>query len=473
MYSKKKDRELFKKIDESLSIPKGFYRFIKKIAKKNNLIIKNKKSYYCTNCRKEISIRSDCKVGEYRTCPSCKQNLLIKSKQLKNYTFKDDVCIFDEYENYYIERIFELRSDFKNDVFDTICFEWGRKIYDKTTLRVRNEIMNENVIGTTSGFWISYRPDDKKKWYESASYYTPLLYIQSYIYYPGTIKKILKKVEKYKYSQLWELVKHVNNLDLIYLLREYNSSIELLTKMKLYNLALNPKSFLNKKSFEERFGVDKNYLPFMIKNNINIGELSVLSKFKIQDIKLVRKISNIRNYEELSERINVITALELTNLNDSNSREYEDYLEMAIFLNLDSKKDLYPKNIEIAHDEILKRYEITKDEMINKKIISRGKKLEKNSYKNNKYIIFPANSIESLKEESMQQHNCVSTYAEKIAKKTCDIYFMRLVNSPNCSLVTVEVKNNKIVQKRTKFNQNTTESQDKFLSVWESEVLNA
>ena len=39
------------------------------------------------------------------------------------------------------------------------------------------------------------------------------------------------------------------------------------------------------------------------------------------------------------------------------------------------------------------------------------------------------------------------------------------------SLVTVEVKNKKVIQKRTKFNKNTTKEQDIFLKQWEGRLV--
>ena len=48
---------------------------------------------------------------------------------------------------------------------------------------------------------------------------------------------------------------------------------------------------------------------------------------------------------------------------------------------------------------------------------------------------------------------------------------MRLISSKNKSLVTVEIRNNKIVQKRTKNNEITTAEQDEFLKKWEKEIL--
>lgn len=474
MYSKKKDRELFKEIDDSLSIPKKFNNFTSKISKKHNLIIKYKNKYVCTNCKTVHNSKIHKNIGEYHICSECNQKLLIKTNKLKKYTFKDNICIFDKYKDYYIERIFELRSDYNGKDFEHTYFEWGRKIYNKETFDLKNEIMNENVIGTPSGFWISYRPFSKRKWFESDSYWKPIRYIDEFIYYPGTLKKILCKDERFKYSQLWETVKHVGYVDLIYLLSNYNSSIELLTKMKLYNLALNPKTFYKKCNFQERFlGLDKSYLPFMKKYNITLQELEVLSTIKIKDIKLIRRITEIPNYKELIEDIDIIKALELTDLNDNNCTEYADYLSIAKIINLNQKKDLYPKNITLAHDQILKRYKVSKDKVIDRRISVIEKNLKKYIYQDKNFIIFPASSIKSLEDEASQQHNCVSTYAERIAKGECNVYFMRAIKDFNKSLVTVEVKDSEIVQKRTKYNKTTNKQQDKFLDKWEKEVLNS
>ena len=73
--------------------------------------------------------------------------------------------------------------------------------------------------------------------------------------------------------------------------------------------------------------------------------------------------------------------------------------------------------------------------------------------------------------ESAQQNNCVKTYADRVAKGRCDIYFMRLVNEREKSLVTVEVRGNKVVQQRIKNNMDTTPEQKRFLKKWEKEIL--
>mgnify|MGYP003306511494 CR=1 FL=1 len=88
-------------------------------------------------------------------------------------------------------------------------------------------------------------------------------------------------------------------------------------------------------------------------------------------------------------------------------------------------------------------------------------------------MIFPAKSVKELEDESKQQNHCVRTYAEKYANGKCDIYFMREIDKPKNSLVTIEVREDKIVQSRIKNNGEPDRIQKNFLKKWETKVLNA
>lgn len=471
MYIKKKDRELYSYLDEKLELPNKWNKFVKEQSVKHNFIIKNKNNYHCTYCKYEFTANK--KVNEECKCPNCKNTYIVKSNRLKHYIFKDYLAIFDKVDDYSIERLFQLESYYSEDKIDSVCFEWGRNVFDKD-LYIQHQIINNNTVATTSGIWISYKSVLDSHWHISDSYSNPIRYIEEFIYYPYNIKKLLGKIEKYKYSQLWTLLKHINYCNLFYLLDNYNYSIELLTKLKLYNLALCPKSFKNKTFDKNFYGLTKDYLPFMQKYNIDLTELEILSIVKKKDINLIREIKNkTTNYFNLARVIDLTKAVKLTDLNEDNQNEYADYLNMIDILdyNLTDNKILYPENIEIAHDKVLTQYKIKEDENINKAIIKRYKKLEKNTFKNKKFIIKPAQNYKSLEDESYQQHNCVKTYAERIAYGECDIYFMRLLSEPKKSLVTVEVRRKQVVQQRTKFNNNTTKEQKKFLEIWEKEVL--
>lgn len=453
-------------------MPTKWVKFVDKQKVKHNLIIKDKKNYKCTYCKYEFN--SNAKVNSMCKCPNCKNEYLVKSSKLVYYDFKDELAILDRVDNYYIVRAFELKTRIRNGKLDWFhCYEWGRKIFDNHFTQLYG-IINDNVVGTIGGYFVGYRKEFNDNWRYTNSYYDPIDWNSQFIFYPSNLKQILGIIPEYKYSQLWELLKHVDYCDLIYLLKNYNQSIEFLTKMKLYNLAINPRAFKNKKNFEERFmGLSKDYLPFIRKHNLDISELEILSIIKDKNIELIRKIDTINNYKELMEFINLKKTFELTDLNKNNSHEYYDYLRIIKTMKFDMKnsKYLYPKNIKEAHDQAVKEYEVKKNKGINNSIKRRNKQLIKNQYQNNKYSIFPASSIEDLEDESSQMNNCVRTYAEKYAKGICDIYFMRLISDQNKSLVTVEVQNNKIVQKRTKNNEITTKEQDKFLEMWEKKIL--
>lgn len=469
MYIKVKDRILYKELENYLFTLKNWNKFIAKIKVNHNFIIKDN-YYYCTHCKAQF--KANTKINNTMRCPNCYLNLYVKSKRLKHYKFSDYLSILDKYKDYYVQRIYMLESIYNNRKIDSSCYEFGRIIYD-SSFNVMHEIINDNVVATISGNWISHRKDSEYNWRHSSSYYCPLSYIHDFIYYPYNLKKILP--EKYKYSRLWTLVSKVGYCDLIYLLKNYNYSVELLIKSGLYNLALCPKSFNSKKSFEERFyGLSKDYLPYIKKHNLNIDELKALSIVKKKDIRLIKNIVLIPGFEKLSvDGVNFVKAFKLTDLCVLNSHEYIDYLKFARELGFDlkDKNILYPKKIKIAHDNLLKQIEINKNKRIDAKIVKIARKISSTQYKSKKYIIFPADSYKSLVDESKQQNNCVRTYAEKVAAGECYIYFMRELTNINHSLVTVEVRNKKVVQKRTKNNEITSKEQDKFLKEWELTIL--
>lgn len=469
MYIKVKDKNLYQELENNLFVPKNWDKFINKIKIKHNFIIKDN-DYYCTHCKAEF--KSNAKINWEVKCPNCHLKLLVKSKRLKHFKFTDYLSVINKYKDYYIQRMFMLESNYNNKNITSSCYEFGRIIYDEN-FKSLHEIVNDNVVATTSGNWVCYRRNSEFTWRYNTSFNSPVSYLHDYIYYPYNLKKVLP--DKYMYSGLWVLVSKVGYCDLIYLLKNYNYSVELLIKAGLYNLALCPKSFNSKKSFEERFyGLSKDYLTFIKKYNLTIDELKALSIVKKKNINLVKKVVLIPDFDELAKYgVDFIKAFKITDLCVINSNEYIDYLKFAreLELNIKDKGILYPKEIKVSHDNLLKQIEIKKNQKMDKKIGRIAKKISCTRYENNKYIIFPADSYKSLISESKQQNNCVRTYAEKVANGECYIYFMRLSNDIKHSLVTVEVRDKKIVQKRTKNNEVTSKEQNKFLNEWERLIL--
>lgn len=469
MYIKKADRKLFRELDEYLALPKNFDKFTDKITKKHNIIIKKGKIGYCTNCNKSFRNKK-LVVGKYKKCPNCNQTYEIRQSNLKYHDIYDCVGIVDRYKDYFIIRYFEIASHFKNGNWSRDICEYGRKIFDEN-FKELHEIINNHVrtgIGFCNVFHDNYMFDNN--WHYFNSYWKELG--DNLIFYPGNIKKVLKNTQ-YQYSQMWTLAKHKEYFDLRSLLHLYDDSTEFLIKLKLYNLVGN---HIRGKNFEERFGINKNFLPFMQKNNIDSEELDILRFYKKKNVKTIRYFKNTMISEEMIKyKVDLDELLKRTNYSTRFHHEYCDYLRFAEKLKFDmkDKRILYPKDIIEKHNKLLAQIEIKKNKKINRDILKRFKELKKYIFKSKKYIIYPAKSFEELIDESSQQDNCVRDYAERYANKECDIYFMRLLKSPIISLVTVEVRNNKVVQQRIMGNEDTTYEQKKFLEKWEKEVLNA
>ena len=322
-----------------------------------------------------------------------------------------------------------------------------------------------------------------------------------FVAYPYNKKRLLKGTNM-QYAPIDEFLDRFscygfNFLDTL----EYAAyeSFEMLWKMRLYNLCFYAKSLNKKGSFYKRFGVPKKFLKYMQDNNVSFGELKLLQIFQKDDKELITKyrydnIQHIkylmkndildevkREYGYLSiEYINTLKEISkyipLKKLKTypkglNNLFIYKDYLEMSekLSLNYKSKKDLFPKNLISRHDKLQTKLKITEDMNTQFAAYLRYYELSKYTYEDDKYIVFPAPSIDSLKDEGRQQGNCVGhLYLTPYIEGKTEIYFIRKLEDVTKSFITLEYKENEVVQKElpshsTDFKQEHLELIDKWI----------
>lgn len=474
-YLKKEYRILMERIDKELKMPQGWYFFVKKQTEKQNFIIKTKGKckYTCSNCNTEFE--SNKKINEYDKCPKCHNTYLIKQSNYSFHIFEDVLVFLDRLEDKWIIRLFEIFTRYtKNEIYHSKPAEYGRIIINEETKNVM-EFANDRAVNTMWGELVINHTKKGKKWRWYDQYYRSLNTYGKV--YDKNLEELFKNTEL-KYSQLWKIAKENDELDIKYHLLNNFYSTELLAKMGLYKLAVCSGNFNKGKSFKERFGVDKSYYEFMKKNNIDNNELNILKVYKkpnIENIKILSKF-NSSDLEKVKKYVSIEKFVEYSKKKRNfDIQMYIDYLGFLENLKIDikNKKYLFPENLKKEHDEYSKQILIKNNAKINRKINKRYKQLKENTYSNTKYVIMPAKSFISLEDESTQQNHCIRNYAEKYANGKCDIYFMREINTPNKSLVTIEVKENKIVQSRTKDNGLPNNSQKRFLNKWENEILSA
>lgn len=476
-YIKIAHQKILKQLDDNPNIPKGWDKFVEKNAVPHNLIIKSSKNNcFCTNCKHTFI--SKYKVNAKAKCPNCQNKYLIKRSNLRYFNFKDYLSILDYVNDNFVIRYFELETviDAAHNHNSSVV-EFAREILGENG--DSNVFVNERVSKGRGHIHI-YHYINKNKWRKYTRYYSLIDYS---IVFPTNIKNLMKNTE-YKYSCIWDIAKHCVYIDLVKLIQNKKSltQVELLTKMELYNLALRAEKFQKKGTFNEIFGVSKENYQFMKRYNITYRQLKLLKLLKEPDINKIRYLEkyvsygdNINDLEEISQYISLNRFIKYSKMHRGKIETYlyKDYLRFAKMLGLDLKNNRYafPKNVRVEHDKLESQYKIQNKELIQSAIVKRNKELLVNKFKNNNYIILPAPTLESLQDESKQQDNCVRTYAERYAQGLCDIYFMRDIKNQEKSLVTVEVKNNEVVQSRIKYNKDPNEKQLKFLHEWENNIL--
>ncbi len=488
MYIRKEIREFLNKMPKEMKLPKHWRKFVNKNDKEYNLIIKHGSEYECTNCGKYFYSEQVPGHGRWEICPFCGGQYYVRANNTKKHFFLYDLAVVDNIDNKLILRYFEVMRSYNHKIrrFTDSVAEYARIVPE-----LGIELVNDRFVKYMAMERV-YHTSKIKKWRVFSGMYGLGQYYKS-VYLENISEKV--KGTQYEYSQLKEAIEYKQNKPkektkdifrhedkvLEILKKAKVPSFELLMKAGLYELALdNPKQFNIKGNFEKRFGIGKEYYSFMKKHNITTNELNILIEIKRKNIKIIRGIlqmGNIADIEKASKYVKLDKLLEYSKKYKNFSiSSYLDYIENLenLEIPIKGKKVLFPEDFWEAHDEIMDRIEMLNDKGTNNKIKKRYKQLSKNTYSNNIFFIKPAGTLGEIKSEAEQQKNCVyRNYSAKYANGETDIYFLRKIKNPRESLVTIEVRENKVRQKETKNRGIPTKQQNEFIKKWENTVLKA
>ena len=143
-------------------------------------------------------------------------------------------------------------------------------------------------------------------------------------------------------------------------------------------------------------------------------------------------------------------------------REIRDYANMAH--SISRKFDKYPRNFLTVHAITSRNYNRLKKDYPEDVFASRiDKSMEKTI---GDYTFIYPKTTQDIKDEAVAQCNCVASYIPRVIDGGCHVLFMRDKNNTEDSLVTIEVRNNKIVQALQRHNASLTESQQEAVNTW-------
>lgn len=149
-------------------------------------------------------------------------------------------------------------------------------------------------------------------------------------------------------------------------------------------------------------------------------------------------------------------------------KELYDYANMMS--QLSNKYDKYPRNFLTAHKIACRNYNRMKKEFSEELFKKRINKQYECSFGD--YIFIYPKSTQDIKDEAAKMSNCVVSYIDDVIDGACHILFLRKKNKPDDSLVTIEVRNNKIVQARRRFNDPVTEEDQKAINAFNKKFAN-
>lgn len=148
--------------------------------------------------------------------------------------------------------------------------------------------------------------------------------------------------------------------------------------------------------------------------------------------------------------------------------ELYDYANMM--KQLSPKFDKYPRHFLTTHKIACRNYNRMKKEFSEELFKKRINKQYECSFGD--YIFIYPDSTQDIKDEATMQNNCVTSYIDKVIDGQCHILFLRKKNKPDESLVTIEVRNNHIVQARRRFNDDVTVEDQKAIDAFNKKFGN-
>lgn len=145
-----------------------------------------------------------------------------------------------------------------------------------------------------------------------------------------------------------------------------------------------------------------------------------------------------------------------------------DYARMMS--QISNKYEKYPKHLLTSHQIAIRTYQRLKcqfDEINFSKRVN-----HKMDFRYKDWAVIYPDSTQDIKDEAVQQNNCVASYIQSVIDGKCDIVFLRKIGTLNKSLVTVEVRDEKVVQCRGKYNRECTPEELDVLSRYEVYLKN-
>lgn len=153
---------------------------------------------------------------------------------------------------------------------------------------------------------------------------------------------------------------------------------------------------------------------------------------------------------------------------------YFDYIRDCAKLGLDlkDKSVLHPKDIGRAHINTIRQIQYKRNELLEKAYQRRRRELErKYSFEADGFAVVVPESTADYIAEGKAMHNCVGGYIDNVAHGKTDVVFIRRMDAPDKSYITMEINQGRIIQARAHHNTKPDDEGLAFVELFRQEVL--
>lgn len=161
------------------------------------------------------------------------------------------------------------------------------------------------------------------------------------------------------------------------------------------------------------------------------------------------------NLQSLLKYMDYLATFENVTASKRTVEEIGDYANMM--WQISEKYEKYPRYFLSTHRIATRNFERLKHQF--DEINFQKQRKPEYEFKYKDFIFIYPKTTQEIKDEAVQQSNCVASYIQRVIDGSCHILFLRHKDFPNKSLVTIEVRNGKIVQALQAYNRDCTPEQ--------------
>lgn len=181
--------------------------------------------------------------------------------------------------------------------------------------------------------------------------------------------------------------------------------------------------------------------------------IELVEEYNYNPLVLIRYIDTLMTLEALTGLGEILT-------------EVRDYARMMS--RISPKYDKYPRNFLTTHKIASRNY--TRLQHVFREEDFRKRYREDLKFAYEDFVIIYPESTQDIKDEAVQQNHCVASYIQDVINGKCHILFLREKEHPTRSLITMEVRGDRIIQARGRFNRDMTEKEKEVVEKYKEKL---